>query len=124
MSFQSSNSLGANPSLFSKFISKNKPYEQYIKIAATGIVNFLKSAQDMQASAQKLMQKENSSFQARTAESSDSKKVAATASAGAASKTCAAIRDVPVIDANGYVDTGKRVGREFALLANLSRKVA
>ena len=28
----------------------------------------------------------------------------------------AAIRDVPVIDANGYADTGKRVGREFALL--------
>lgn len=87
LSFQSSNSLGANPSLFSKFVSKSMPYEQHIKTAATGIVNFLKSAQDMQASAQKLMQKDNSSFQARTAESSDSKKVTATASAGAASKT-------------------------------------
>jgi flagellar hook-associated protein 2 len=87
LSFQSSNSLGANPSLFSQFVSKSKPYEQYIKTAATGIVNFLKSAQDMQASAQKLMQKDHSSFQARTAESSDSKKVTATASAGAASKT-------------------------------------
>ncbi|SFM55500.1 Flagellar hook-associated protein 2 N-terminus, partial [Paenibacillus sp. 1_12] len=87
LSSQSSNSLGANPSLFSKFVSRSKPYEQYIKTAATGIINFLKSAQDMQASAQKLMQKDNSSFQARTAESSDSKKVTATASAGAASKT-------------------------------------
>ena len=87
MSFQSSNSLGANPALFSKFVSKSKPYEQYIKTAATWIVNFLKSAQDMQASAQKLMQKDHSSFQARSAESSDSKKVTATASAGAASKT-------------------------------------
>lgn len=87
LSFQSSNSLGANPSLFSKFVSKSKPYEQYIKTAATQIVNFLKSVQDMQASAQKLMQKDHSSFQARTAESSDSKKVTATALAGAASKT-------------------------------------
>jgi flagellar hook-associated protein 2 len=87
LSFQSSNSLGANPSLFTKFVSKSKPYEQYIKTAATGIVNFLKSAQGMQASAQKLMQKDQSSFQARTAESSDSKKVTATASAGAASNT-------------------------------------
>ncbi|WP_239619327.1 flagellar filament capping protein FliD [Cohnella mopanensis] len=87
LSFQSSNSLGANPSLFSKFVSKSNPYEQYIKTAATGIANFLKSAQGMQSSAQKLMQKDNSSFQARTAESSDGKKVTATASAGAASKT-------------------------------------
>ncbi|TVX95078.1 flagellar filament capping protein FliD [Cohnella terricola] len=87
LSFQSSNSLGANPSLFSNFVSKSNPYEQYIKTAATGIANFLKSAQAMQASALKLMQKDNSSFQARTAESSDNKKVTATASAGAASKT-------------------------------------
>lgn len=86
LGFQSSNSLGANPYLFSKFVSKSRPYEQYIKTAATGIANFLKSAQDMQASAQKLMQKDHSSFQARTAESSDSKKVTALASAGAASK--------------------------------------
>ncbi|MBJ6361501.1 flagellar filament capping protein FliD [Paenibacillus sp. GCM10012307] len=85
-SFESSNNLGANPSLFSKFASKSKSYEQYVKTAATGIANFLKSAQDLQASAQKLMQKDNSSFQARTAESSDSKKVTATALAGAASK--------------------------------------
>jgi hypothetical protein len=77
--------LGANP-LFSKFVSKSKPNEQYVKTAATGIVNFLKSVQDMRASAQKLMQKDHSSFQARTAESSESKKVTATASAGAASK--------------------------------------
>ncbi len=87
LSFQSSNSLGANPSLFSKFDSKSKPYEQYFKTSATLIVNFLKSAQEMQASTQKLMQKDHSSFQARTAESSDIKKVTATASAGATSKT-------------------------------------
>lgn len=87
LSFQASDSLGANPSLFSKFVSKSKSYEQYIKTAATGIANFMKSAQDMQASAQKLMQKENSLFQTRMAESSDSKKVTATALAGAASKT-------------------------------------
>ncbi|WEK53574.1 MAG: flagellar filament capping protein FliD [Candidatus Cohnella colombiensis] len=87
LSFLSSNRLSANPSLFSMFVSKSKTYEQYVKTAATGIVNFLKSAQDMQASALKLMQKESSSIQARTAESSDSKKVTAIASAGAASKT-------------------------------------
>ncbi|MBD2862469.1 hypothetical protein [Paenibacillus oceani] len=62
-------------------------------------MDFLKSARDIQASAQKLMQKDHSSLQARTAESSDSKKVTAT-------------------DANGYADTGKRVGREFALLTS------
>ncbi|BBI33325.1 flagellar filament capping protein FliD [Cohnella abietis] len=87
LSFQSSNSQNANQSFFSKYAVKNNSYEQYIKTAATGIANFLKSAQDMQASAQKLMQKDHSSFQARIAESSDSKKVTATASAGAASKT-------------------------------------
>lgn len=41
----------------------------------------------MQASAHQLMQKDHSSFQSRTAESSDSKKVTAAASAGAESKT-------------------------------------
>lgn len=83
-SFQSSNSLGANPNLFSEFVSKSKPYEQYLKTAATLIVDFLKSVQDMQASAQKLMQKDQSSFQARTAESSDSKKVTYSVNGGAA----------------------------------------
>ncbi len=63
--------MRANLSLFSKFVTKSTPYEQYIKKAATGIVNFLRSAQDMQASAQKLMQKDDSYFQARTAESSE-----------------------------------------------------
>ncbi|RKP46295.1 hypothetical protein D7Z26_24790 [Cohnella endophytica] len=87
LSLQSSSSQSANQSFFSKYVVKSKSYEQYIKTAATGIVNFLKSAQDMQASAQKLMQKDNSSFQARTAESSDNKKVTAIASAGATSKT-------------------------------------
>ncbi|MBO9599222.1 MAG: flagellar filament capping protein FliD [Cohnella sp.] len=87
LSFQTSNRLDAHRFLFNYFVSKSKPYEQYIKTAATGIANFLKSAQEMQASAQKLLQKDQSSFQARTAESSDSKKVTATASAGAASKT-------------------------------------
>lgn len=86
-SFPSSIRLGSNPSLFSYFVSKSKPYEQYIKTAATGIANFLKSAQKMQASAQQLLQKDQSAFQARTAESSDSKKVTAAASAGAANKT-------------------------------------
>ncbi|WP_027088004.1 flagellar filament capping protein FliD [Cohnella panacarvi] len=84
LNFPSSVSLSAN---LSYFFSKSKPYEQYIKTAATGIANFLKSAQEMQASAHRIMQKEQSSFQARTAESSDSKKVTATASAGAANKT-------------------------------------
>lgn len=89
LNFQSFNNLGVNPSLFPKFAWKSNPYEQYIKTAATGIANFLKSAQDVQASAQKLMQKDHSSFQARTAESSDSKKVTATASGGAAIKNYA-----------------------------------
>jgi flagellar hook-associated protein 2 len=76
-------------SLFTEFIMKSKPYEQYMKTAANEIVSFLKSMQDMQQSAQSLLQKEkeNSPFQARTAESSDSKQVTASASAGAASKT-------------------------------------
>jgi len=87
LSVLSSSSQSANQSFLSKYVVKSKPYEQYFKTAATGIANFLKSAQDMQASAQKLMQKDNSSFQARTAESSDGKKVTATASAGAASNT-------------------------------------
>lgn len=87
LSFQSSNSLGANPSLFSKFVSKSKPYEQYLMTSALMIANFLKSVQEMQESAQKLMEKDSSSLQARTAESSDSKKVTATASAEAASNT-------------------------------------
>ncbi|MGO4371915.1 flagellar filament capping protein FliD [Paenibacillus sp. MCAF20] len=87
LSFQSFNSPGANPSLLSKLVSKSNTYEQYIKTAANGVANFLKSAQDMQASAQKLMQKEHSSFQARTAESSDRTKITAAASAGAASRT-------------------------------------
>lgn len=82
----SSINLGSTSSLFSYYFSKSKPYEQYIKTAATGIANFLKSAQEMQASAQQLLQKDKSSFQARTAESSDNKKVTATASAGAANK--------------------------------------
>jgi len=85
--FQSSNYFGANQALgFSKLNSNNNPYEQFAKSAATGVANFLKSSQDVHASAQKLIQKDNSSFQARTAESSDSKKVTANASAGAASK--------------------------------------
>jgi len=75
LSVLSSSSQSANQSFLSKYVVKSKPYEQYFKTAATGIANFLKSAQDMQASAQKLMQKDNSSFQARTAESSDGKKV-------------------------------------------------
>jgi flagellar hook-associated protein 2 len=87
----SSNIHGGNSSLFTEFVLKSKPYEQYMKTATTGIVDFLKSVQDMQESTRKLMQqeqeKENSSFQARTAESSDSNKVTAVASAGAASKT-------------------------------------
>ncbi|QJD84728.1 flagellar filament capping protein FliD [Cohnella herbarum] len=87
LSFLSSSNQSANQSFLSNYVVKSKPYEQYIKTAATGIANFLKSAQDMQASAQKIMQKDHSSFQARTAESSDGKKVTATASAGAASKT-------------------------------------
>ncbi len=86
-SYPSSMNLGSNSALFSYFVSKSKPYEQYIKTAATGIANFLKSAQKMQASAQQLLQKDQSPFQARTAESSDSKKVTATASAGAANRT-------------------------------------
>jgi len=85
-SFPSSLYLGSNSSMFSYFVSKSKPYEQYIKTAATGIANFLKSAQKLQASAQQLLQKDQSAFQARTAESSDSKKVTAAASAGAANK--------------------------------------
>ncbi|WP_337102004.1 flagellar filament capping protein FliD [Paenibacillus sp. YIM B09110] len=87
LSNYSFNSPGENTSLFSKFVSKSNVYEQYIKTAANGVANFLKSAQDMQASAQKLMQKDHSSFQARTAESSDRMKVTAAASAGAASQT-------------------------------------
>lgn len=87
LNFNAYNNPGSNASIISKFVSKSNVYEQYIKTAATGIANFLKSAQDMQASAQKIMQKDLSSFQARTAESSDKMKVTAAASAGAASKT-------------------------------------
>jgi len=69
------------------YFSKSKSFEQYIKTAATGIANFLKSAQDLQASAQKLLKKDHSAFLARTAETSDSKKVVAAASPGTARKT-------------------------------------
>lgn len=89
LSFRSSNNQSTNESFFSTYVVKSNAYELYIKTAATGIVNVLKSAQDMQSSAQKLIQKDHSSFQARTAESSDGKKVAATASSGAASQTYA-----------------------------------
>ncbi|WP_147310187.1 flagellar cap protein FliD N-terminal domain-containing protein [Cohnella phaseoli] len=47
----------------------------------------MKCAQDIQGSAQKIMQNDHSSFHTRTAESSDSKRVTATASGGAASKS-------------------------------------
>jgi flagellar capping protein FliD len=85
----SSNSRGGNLLAFSRYALSNKPDEQSIKMAAAGIANFLKSGQVLQTAALKLMRNESSSFLARTAESSDSKKVAATASAGAASKTYA-----------------------------------
>lgn len=87
LNFNAYNNPGSNASIISKFVSKSNVYEQYIKTAATGIANFLKSAQEMQASAQQIMQKDHSSFQARTAESSDKMKVTAAASAGAASRT-------------------------------------
>jgi flagellar capping protein FliD len=77
----------ANSSFFAKYVLHSKPYEQYIKTAATGIANFLKAARNMQESAQHLLQKNDSPFQARTVKSSDSAKVAATAAAGAAGKT-------------------------------------
>ena len=76
-------------SVFTNFIVNSKPYEQYMKSAATGVSNFLNSMQKMQESAQKLLQKEESPLQAMTAESSDSKKVTAAASSGAEAKTYA-----------------------------------
>ncbi|GFN30129.1 flagellar filament capping protein FliD [Paenibacillus xylaniclasticus] len=80
------NSQGMNTSVYSQFTPKSNVYEQFIKTAAVGIANFLKSAQNVQGSAQQLMQKNDSVFQARTAVSSDSKKITAAASAGATNK--------------------------------------
>lgn len=80
-------SRSASSSFFAKYVLHSKPYEQYVKTAATGIANFLGAAQDMREAAQRLLQKNDSPFQARTVKSSDSAKVAATASAGAANKT-------------------------------------
>jgi len=85
---QSANPFSAIQGLdFSKRNSNNSPYGQFAKSAATGVANFLNASKDVQASAQKLTQKDNSAFQARTAESSDNKKVTANASAGAGSKS-------------------------------------
>jgi len=87
LSYPSFNNPSSNPSLFSKYVLNSKPYETYLKSAASGIASFLLSAQDVQASAQQLMQKDQSAFLSRTAESSDSKKVSAAVSAGAANRT-------------------------------------
>jgi len=65
-------------------LARSAPYEPYIRSAATGIANFLKSSQKMQHAAQALTQTDSSALQARTTESSDSKKVTASASGGAA----------------------------------------
>lgn len=83
----SGGSSNANAPLFFKYVSHSRPYEQYLRSAATGIANFLSAALDMRSAAQKLTQKEDSPFLARTAKSSDSAKVTASAFAGAASKT-------------------------------------
>jgi flagellar capping protein FliD len=85
--FLRSYNQGWTMSPLTSYAWNSKPYEQYLKSAATGIANFLKSALDVQGAAQKLTQKETSAFQARKAESSGSKKVSANASAGAALKT-------------------------------------
>lgn len=74
-------------SLFARYVLNSKPYQQFVRTAATGIVNFLRSAQDMQEAARKLMQQQDSPFQARTARSSDGGKVTAEAKAGAAPGT-------------------------------------
>lgn len=65
-------------------LARSAPYEPYIRSAATGSANFLKSSQKMQHAAQALTQTDSSALQARTTESSDSKKVTASASGGAA----------------------------------------
>ncbi|MCD9024978.1 flagellar filament capping protein FliD [Cohnella silvisoli] len=63
------------------------PYEQIAKTAATGIANFLKSAQSVQSSANSLLQKSTSSLQARETVSSDNKSISASAESGASFHT-------------------------------------
>jgi flagellar capping protein FliD len=64
-----------------------KAYNQTLKTAAAGVANVVKSAQELQSAARKLLQKDQSAFQARTAESSDGKTASATAASGATVRT-------------------------------------
>jgi len=67
--------------------ASSNPFEQITKNAATGIANFLKSAQSVQSAASNLLQKNSTAFQARTASSSDPKSVAVTAANSASANT-------------------------------------
>ena len=65
-------------------------YHWMNQVSGTAVISsFLKSAQEMQASAHRFMQKEHVVFQARKAESSDSKKVAAKVSNSLTSRLAA-----------------------------------
>jgi len=79
---------GASSTIITKYVLFSKSFEQYIRSAASEIVSFLRSAQDMREAAQRLARQNDSPFLERTVKSSDGGKVTASASAGAAVKTC------------------------------------
>jgi len=60
---------------------------QTLKSTAAGVANVVKSAQELQSAARKLVQNDQSAFRARTAESSDGKTATATVADGATART-------------------------------------
>jgi flagellar hook-associated protein 2 len=85
--------------------------ERTLRQAATGIAEFLQSAQAVQSSATALLHKDSSSIQARTADSSDTVKITAKASNGA---TLANYRVQVEAAATSQVNSGITMGASGA----------